>query len=49
MECKVDGVKVFGLNKDLKNFIKNKVDRVIITTTKISSLRLNIFIIILIN
>ena len=39
--AKVDGVKVFGLNKDLKNFIKkNKVDRVIITTTKISSLRL---------
>ncbi len=41
LNMSIDGVKVYGINKSLEKFIKkNKIDKIIITTQKISSNRL---------
>ena len=41
LNMSIDGIKVFGLNKSLEKFIKkNKIDKIIITTQKITSKRL---------
>ena len=41
LNMNIDGVKVFGINKNFEKFIKkNNVDKLFITTKKISSSRL---------
>jgi len=41
LNMSIDGVKVFGINKNFKKFIKNNnVDKLFVTTKKISSIRL---------
>ena len=41
LNMNIDGIRVYGINRSLEKFInKNKIDKIIITTQKITSNRL---------